>query len=97
MMHKWTPNLENLYFDTSKIMILVLFKRAPLEFFTPMGLGYTASDVGVSQYMDWFTIERSRFEYARVCLETDVKKVIPSFIEVVRKNGIITTIEVIVP
>lgn len=94
---KWTPDLEELSFDIAKILVWVLFKRVPLEFFIQRGLGYIASAVGIPQYMDRFTAERSRLEYARVCVEVDVRKEIPSFVEVVRKNGIIATVEVVVP
>ncbi|XVF79327.1 hypothetical protein PTKIN_Ptkin14bG0212600 [Pterospermum kingtungense] len=41
--------------------------------------------------------ERKKLEYSRVCIELDINKKIPKFIEVVRRSGKVAQIEVIVP
>ncbi|XVF72304.1 hypothetical protein PTKIN_Ptkin12aG0110100 [Pterospermum kingtungense] len=97
IVRKWEPNWEVLELNWSKVPIWVHLKGVPLELFTRRGIGYLASVLGVPLYMDRFTAERKRLEYARVCIELDVNKEIPGFIEAVRRNGSIVTVEVVVP
>lgn len=52
----------------------VQLKGVPLKFFTRRRIGYIASVLGVPLYMDRFTAEKKRLEYARV------------YLKVVRKN-----------
>lgn len=72
-------------------------KGIPLELFTKNGIGYIASVLGVPLHMDRVTAAKKRLEYARVCVELDVGREIPRFIEVVRKSGCIAEVEVIIP
>ncbi|XVF71896.1 hypothetical protein PTKIN_Ptkin12aG0077100 [Pterospermum kingtungense] len=89
--------MELLEVNWIKVPIWVHFKGIPLELFTKRGIGYLASAIRVPLYMDRFTIERKRLEYARVCIEVDMEKKIPRFIEAVRKNGKVALVEIIVP
>ncbi|XVF48419.1 hypothetical protein PTKIN_Ptkin03bG0188700 [Pterospermum kingtungense] len=89
--------MSELEFNMTKMLVWVLFKNVPLEFFTQRGLGYIASAMGLPQYMDRFTAERKILEYARICVEVDVTKKISKVIEVVRRNGTVVPVEVMVP
>lgn len=97
MVRKWSPDLKELEFDLTKLPVWVFFKKVPLELFTHKGLGYIASAVGIPKSMDRYTTERTRPEYARICVEIDVKKEVPQFIEVVRRDGSIAQMEVVIP
>lgn len=97
IVRKWAADMENLEMYLKKLPVWVELKGIPLELFTRRGIGYISSVLGVPLYMDRFTAEKKRLEYARVCIEIDVEKEVPRFIEVVRKNGGLAEVEVVIP
>lgn len=48
-------------------------------------------------YMDRVTTSCKRLEYAKVCIEIDVKKDIPDLVKVVLRDGSIAHVKVEVP
>ncbi|XVF80798.1 hypothetical protein PTKIN_Ptkin15bG0104400 [Pterospermum kingtungense] len=47
--------------------------------------------------MDQYTAKRTRLKYARVCIELDLNKKIPKFIDAIRRNGQVASVKVVVP
>ncbi|XVF84423.1 hypothetical protein PTKIN_Ptkin17bG0035800 [Pterospermum kingtungense] len=89
--------MELIEVNWNRVPIWVHFKGIPLELFTMRGIGYLASAIGIPLYMDRYTAERKRLEYAKVCAEMDMEKEVPRYIEAVRRNGKIAMIEIEVP
>ncbi|GLT57600.1 hypothetical protein SLA2020_305610 [Shorea laevis] len=56
----------------------------PMTLYTPQGLGYVASAIGVPVCLDKATEERVHINYAQVCVEVDTDKVanLPSSIPI---------------
>lgn len=71
----------------TKVLLWVQLRRIPLELFTRHGTRYISSILGFPLYMDRITAERNTLEFARVCIQIDVKNEVSKFIEVVRKSG----------
>ncbi|PKI54638.1 hypothetical protein CRG98_024989 [Punica granatum] len=65
-----------------KMPIWVQLRKIPLQYFHPKGISYLASAIGKPLFMDRATALRSRLEYAKVCIELDVDKEIPEFLNV---------------
>ncbi|PKI45194.1 hypothetical protein CRG98_034415 [Punica granatum] len=65
-----------------KMPIWVQLRKIHLQYFHPKGISYLASAVGKPLFMDRATALRSRLEYAKVCIELDVDKEIPEFLNV---------------
>lgn len=97
IVRKWTANMENLEMSWKQLSVWVHLKGISLELFTRRGIGYITSVLGVPFYMDKFTTEKRKLEYAIVCIEVKIDKPFPRFIEVVRGNGGLAEVEVIVP
>ncbi|GLT68044.1 hypothetical protein SLA2020_403070 [Shorea laevis] len=87
VMRKWEPDFEESHQEPSKISIWVKLWKVPMVFFTPEGLGYISSAIGLPLALDKATADRTRVDYAKVCVEVEVAKaqflptVIPVFDE----------------
>ncbi|XVF39101.1 hypothetical protein PTKIN_Ptkin01aG0008300 [Pterospermum kingtungense] len=62
-----------------------------------VGLNHIASVIGIPLYIDQITATCKRLSYAKVCVEIDVDKEIPSSVKVVMNDGSIMPIAVEVP
>ena len=54
------------------------FFNVPLELWTNEGLGYIANVFGTFLYLDEHTFQRTRLNFARVCVEINANNAIPS-------------------
>ena len=70
----WSPGLSWRKESVSKVPVWVQFHNVPMEFWTPNGLSYIASAVGVPLYADSSTEACSRMAFARICVELDASK-----------------------
>lgn len=67
----WQPNLSLLSKDLEKLLVWIILKGASLEYWTDYGLSILASRVGKPLYTDRRTMEKSRIDFARLCVEVD--------------------------
>ena len=70
----WSPGLSWQKESVSKVPVWVQFHHVPMEFWTPVGLSYIASAVGVPLYADSPTEACTRMNFARICVEIDASK-----------------------
>lgn len=97
LIRKWVPGIKPLNINLSKIPALLHLKGVPLELFNKIGLSHIASVIGIPLCMDSITATRKRIAYAKVCVEVDVSKEIPSSVKLILKDGSESSIEVEVP
>ncbi|PKI44067.1 hypothetical protein CRG98_035529 [Punica granatum] len=69
----------------------------PLQYFHPKGISFLASAIGKPLYMDRATALRSRLDYAKVCIEVEVEKEIPTVLNVDMGNEHIVEVLVDTP
>ncbi|XP_044503414.1 uncharacterized protein LOC123223995 [Mangifera indica] len=72
--------------NIKKIAVWVKFYGIPLEFWSLKGFSHIASVLGRPLYVDLATEERSRLEYASICVEISVNHDFPDTIELVLPN-----------
>ncbi|XP_044464432.1 uncharacterized protein LOC123194978 [Mangifera indica] len=87
LVRKWTTNLPMVINDVKNVAIWIRMYGIPLEFWTPKGLSYIASAIGIPLYMDFVTEEGIRLEFARVCIEIEVDSECPESISLTLPNG----------
>ncbi|XVF81983.1 hypothetical protein PTKIN_Ptkin16aG0006400 [Pterospermum kingtungense] len=97
IVRKWEPGIKPLEFDLSTMPVWFHLRNVPLELFTQKGLSCIASVLGTPLFMDRITANQERLEYAKVCVEIDVLKEIPSHIDVKMRNGSRVSVTVEVP
>ncbi|KAK8555748.1 hypothetical protein V6N13_069830 [Hibiscus sabdariffa] len=97
ILRKWQPNLQSLEFNMDMIPVWVHLRSIPLELFNNSGLSYIASAIGVPFYMDSITANRSRLEYAKVCVKVHASHKIPRAIPVELHDGFLVSIGVDIP
>jgi hypothetical protein len=64
ILRKWKPGMQVLKLALSSVPIWVKFLHLPMEFWTPNGLSYVASGVGVPLYADKVIEEQKRLGFA---------------------------------
>ena len=79
---KWFPSIRMCKEEFSSVPVWMKFYNVPLELWTKEGLGYIASAFGTPRYLDEHTFQRSRLNFARVCVEINANNVIPSSFKV---------------
>ncbi|KAF6144551.1 hypothetical protein GIB67_006043 [Kingdonia uniflora] len=77
MIRMWRPFIEAYVDHLQSIPIWVSFRKIPSHLKTHEGIGTIASVVGIPLYFDKPTEEMSRKNYARVCIEVEVKNMLP--------------------
>ncbi|XP_062171116.1 uncharacterized protein LOC133876895 [Alnus glutinosa] len=97
ILRKWKPGMQILKLALSSVPVWVKFLHLPMEFWTPNGLSYVASGVGVPLYADKVTKEQKRLGFARVLVELDVNSDCPKEMTICRANGDSVTVGVIYP
>ncbi|XP_039064772.1 uncharacterized protein LOC120209999 [Hibiscus syriacus] len=97
ILRNWEPNLKKLSFDLTKIPVWVHLFNVPLELYSRAGLSYIASAIGVPLSMDSVTAEKTRLEFAKICLEIGPNDKIPEYVEVVLNDGSVTSVLVEIP
>ena len=96
IVRKWEPGMRSLEFNMAKLPIWIQLENIPLELFTQAGISYIASALGNPLYMDRITASQKRLAFAKVCVEIEASKEIPSSIGVALRNGIVQ-VNVITP
>ena len=97
IVRKWEPGMRTLDFNMAKLPLWIQLSNIPLELFTQRGIGYIASALGNSLYMDRITANKQRVAYAKVCIEVEACKEVPRNVEVVLKDGTVISVFVEVP
>jgi len=87
ILRKWKPGMQVLKLALSSVPIWVKFLHLPMEFWTPNGLSYVASGVGVPLYADKVIEEQKRLGFARVLVKIDVHSECPKKLIICRDNG----------
>ncbi|XP_031387156.1 uncharacterized protein LOC116200448 [Punica granatum] len=94
ILQKWSPTFTEEELSLKKMPMWAQLRRIPLQYFHPKGISFLASAIGKPLYMDRATALRSRLDYAKVCIEIDFGKKIPSVLNVDLGNE--HTVEVLV-
>ncbi|KAL7232375.1 hypothetical protein ACSBR2_010405 [Camellia fascicularis] len=75
---KWHPVMTLTKNVFSSVPIWVKIFNVPLELWTEEGLSYIASFIGNLLYLDEFIQNHSQLTFARICIEIEATKEIPS-------------------
>lgn len=97
LIRKWVPGIKPLEINLSKVPLWLHLLNVPLELFNREGLSYIASVIGRPLYMDSISAACKRLVYAKVCVEIDVEKEVPSTVKLVMRDSSISLISVEVP
>ncbi|GLT40598.1 hypothetical protein SLA2020_147170 [Shorea laevis] len=81
ILRKWDPNAVLSKAKPAKMPIWVKIWGVPLSLYTPKGLSYIASVIGRPLSLDKATKQRTRVNFAQICVEVDVEKIhtLPEF------------------
>lgn len=86
-LRRWQPNLSILSKDLKKLPSWVKLLRVPLEYWTDDGLSILASGIGKLLFVDHRTMEKSRVEFARLCVEVQAANEMVRGVSVVDPDG----------
>ncbi|GKV50648.1 hypothetical protein SLEP1_g57349 [Rubroshorea leprosula] len=75
ILRKWDPNAVLSKAKPAKMPIWVKVWGVPLSLYTPKGLSYIASVIGRPLSLDKATEQRTRVNFAQICVEVDVEKI----------------------
>lgn len=88
ILKQWTPDFCA-HMDTLKVVpVWTLFTDLDPCFWSPCALSNIASLIGKPLFADPYTMEKSRISFARVLIDIDISKEIPSFVKVNTPYGI---------
>lgn len=82
----WQLFVESQLEDMKMIHIWVIFKKLPIELWDDEGFNIIGSSVGNQLFTDKLTQEKKRINYARICVELDIKWKYPNTVMVVVDN-----------
>ncbi|GLT52711.1 hypothetical protein SLA2020_260350 [Shorea laevis] len=72
VMRKWEPNYKEFKQDPKRMPIWVKLWDVPMDLFSVESLCYIASGIGVPLALDKATEDRTRVDFAKVCVEIEV-------------------------
>ncbi|XP_058202838.1 uncharacterized protein LOC131317296 [Rhododendron vialii] len=78
----WTPQMELRKEQFAKVPIWVQLYQVPLVLWNAAGLSYIASAIGIPLHADALTESCQRLSYARLCVEVEVRSVLPEMVDV---------------
>ncbi|KAF6165922.1 hypothetical protein GIB67_012819 [Kingdonia uniflora] len=88
----WRPFIETEESELKTIPIWVNLNKVPSHLWTPHGIEKIASFIGTPLFLDKVTEDRTRTSFARVCVEADIDKDLPSIIPIsyegIRKSNV---------
>ncbi|KAK1303910.1 hypothetical protein QJS10_CPB11g01511 [Acorus calamus] len=93
VLRKWSRGMNMEMERLETIPIWIRLPQLPLHLWGKRILSKLASAVGNPLYMDSSTANRSRIEYARICVEISASSPLPDFIRL-REEGLIKTLQV---
>ncbi|GKV16257.1 hypothetical protein SLEP1_g26925 [Rubroshorea leprosula] len=70
-LQQWEPNIELSKIKPTKMPLWVKIWNVPMTLYTPHGLAYIASAVGIPVSLDKTTEQRAHLNFAQVCVEVD--------------------------
>ncbi|KAK4720322.1 hypothetical protein R3W88_018660 [Solanum pinnatisectum] len=84
---KWTPNFDFTKEVIQTIPILVKFPYLPLNYWGVQSLCRIRSGLGIPIYIDECTTQVDKISYARLLIEMDITRTLPTEIKVEDPNG----------
>ncbi|KAF9599390.1 hypothetical protein IFM89_036947 [Coptis chinensis] len=93
IIRKWTREIEDSRGSIKNVPLWVKFHKVPKQLWNATGLSKIASTIGKPLFMDKNTEEKMMLSFARVCVEIDATKELPTTLQIRIRSSKIATVE----